>query len=128
MNKFLPVAAIAVLLLSACSSNEPAPAASVSAPVAAVDRTADVTAALDVAGAAAITSAEETEPGRVVISTSIVDPRGDNGSAEAVLAVSICDVVSAMPGVEHVSIMEADGTTFVLFGHPSVPAGACAEV
>lgn len=69
----------------------------------------------------------ETEPGRVTVETSIVDPREDAGSAEALEAVAICEAaVSAGP--THVSVMEADGTHFVLYGHPAYPAGECSEV
>lgn len=77
-----------------------------------------------------VTSAMETEPGRLRINTTVVDPRGPNGSEPARIAVSMCNAAVATFGATypHISIMEADGTHFVLFGHPAVPEGVCTEV
>ncbi|MGP9034897.1 hypothetical protein ACT17S_17730 [Glutamicibacter mysorens] len=84
----------------------------------------------DAAGAAgeAITKAEETEPGRISVETSLVDPRGEDGSAEAKQAIEICEAAAGLDGVTYVSVLEEDGTNWVLFGHPAVPEGECAEV
>ncbi|TFD74644.1 hypothetical protein [Cryobacterium psychrophilum] len=131
MKKLVPVVFAAALLLSACSGTaEPVDTSSgTTAPVATVvDRTADVSAALSPELAAFVTQAEEPETGRINVSTTIVDPRGSNGSADAVTALAICTAVSQLDGIENVSIYEADGTSLVLFGHPSVPAGKCGEV
>lgn len=89
--------------------------------------TADVR---DAAGAAgdAVTKAEESEPGRISVETSLVDPRGEDGSAEARQAIEICEAAAGIEGVTYVSVLEKDGTSWVLFGHPSVPTGKCAEV
>ncbi|MCM3533514.1 hypothetical protein M3693_04650 [Cellulosimicrobium funkei] len=118
------------LTLSACSGDAPdeataAPAtetsteAEASAPV---DRTADAQA---VAGDV-VTKATETEPGRIEVETTIADPRSDAGSAEAQSAIAVCEAVKGL-GAEHVSVLEADGSTFVVAGHPSY-GEACAEV
>lgn len=66
-----------------------------------------------------VTDVEETEPGRWQIHTSIEDPRGDDGtSEEAQQAVAICEKAVEL-GASKVSVMESNGTTFVLYGHPS---------
>lgn len=75
-----------------------------------------------------ITLATETEPGRVVVETSLVDPRGEDGSPVAKTAISICEAVVKMDGVKNVRLMEADGTHWILFGHPMVTEGECGEV
>lgn len=75
----------------------------------------------------AVTAVTQTEPGRISVATSIVDPRGDDGSPEALDAIAICEA-AASTGATYVSVMEADGTHFVLYGHPSYPAGQCTEV
>ncbi|MEV8029053.1 hypothetical protein [Cellulosimicrobium funkei] len=128
---FAPGAILALsLTLSACSGDAPdeataAPAtetsteAEASAPV---DRTADAQA---VAGDV-VTKAIETEPGRIEVETTIADPRSDAGSAEAQSAIAVCEAVKGL-GAEHVSVLEADGSTFVVAGHPSY-GEACAEV
>lgn len=74
-----------------------------------------------------VTKAEETEPGRVVVNTIIVDPRGKNGSPQAMDAIRICQTIVPM-GYEKISIMEKDRTTYVLYNHPDVPNGVCGEV
>lgn len=74
-----------------------------------------------------VTSVAETEPGRIEIQTSIVDPRGTDGSAAAQEALDICRAAVGA-GATYVALFEADGTHFVLFGHPAVPASACSEV
>lgn len=91
------------------------------------DITEEVQTALPEDLAYLVTKAEETEPGRVVVNTDIVDPRGKNGSPQAMEAISICQTIVPM-GYKHISIMEKDRTHFVLYGHPYVPAGECGEI
>ena len=75
-----------------------------------------------------ITSAEETEPGRIEVGTSIVDPRGADGSAPARQALGICQRIrNAHPDAQRITIYEQDGTTFVLYGHPMY-GNTCTEV
>lgn len=74
-----------------------------------------------------VSAVTKTEPGRFEIHTSIVDSRGDDGSPEALEAIAICEAAVGA-GAAYVAVLEADGTHFVLYGHPSVPAGACGEV
>ncbi|WHP18805.1 hypothetical protein [Cellulomonas sp. ES6] len=95
---------------------------------------ADSEAASDAAGVEAalaswstVSAVTETEPGRFEIQTSIVDPRGDDGSPEAQEAIAICQA-AVDAGATYVAVFEADGTHFVLYGHPSAPPGACGEV
>jgi len=80
----------------------------------------------------AVTTATLTEPNRIVAETTITDPRGDNGSPAAHEAIQVCQgVVAYLQGTgvadPKVSVMEADGSTFVLYGHPSYLDG-CTEV
>ncbi|MFJ5962033.1 hypothetical protein [Pseudarthrobacter oxydans] len=148
MNKTLSAlaTAMAALLLAGCSSSalqtaptaaEPAPTASRTAAApesiptssAGVDKTADFkTANANAAWVGQIKSATETEPGRISIDTSVVDPRGADGSEAAKVAIAICESAVALFGPSYVAVKEDDGTHFVLFGHPSVPKGACTEV
>lgn len=131
MKRFFPLAIAATLLLSACSSGAAAPAkpeASIASSAVAVDRTADLQATLSPDTAELVVTAAEPEAGRVNVETTLVDPRGDAGSAEAESALVICEAAAHLDGVTYVSVAEADGTTFVLFGHPSVPEGECGEV
>lgn len=132
----------AVVLLSGCAGAEPQSAETVTVTVTATPEpapTVTVTATptpealpapddIDVAvreASGAVTSAVEVEPGRWTIETSIVDPRVD-GSAEAAEAIEICEA-AVDAGAEYVSVMESDGTTFVLYGHPSY-GNTCTEV
>lgn len=97
----------------------------------------DRTAALRKAGqgepwADRITAAVETEPGRIQVDTNLVDPRGDDGSPPARMAIEICEAaVSLMKsqGVKEprVNVMEKDGTHWVLHNHPSYPE-PCTEI
>lgn len=69
-----------------------------------------------------VTGVQETEPGRWVINTAIVDPRGDDGtSAEAQEAIAICKKAVEL-GATNVAVMESNGSSFVLYGHPSYGA------
>lgn len=118
------------LLLAGCSApaEEPAPsspeAASATSEPPAVDRTAEVQ---KVAGDHVL-KAEETDPGRIVVETDLVDPRGEDGSPAAQQAIAVCEAVVQLGDVEHVSLMEKDGTSWILYGHPAVPKGECGEV
>lgn len=93
------------------------------------DKTSDFTTAnASAAWKGQIKSVVETEPGRITIETTIVDPRGTDGSKEAKVATEICESAVSLFGPSYVAVKENDGTHFVLFGHPSVPKGTCAEV
>lgn len=93
------------------------------------DKTADFTTAnANAPWVGQIKSVTETKPGRIRVDTSVVDPRGANGSEAAVTAIAICESTVALFGPSYVTVLEDDGTNFVLFGHPSVPKGACTEV
>lgn len=134
MKRSLALISVAGILLTGCSSaDEPEVAPSVApspSETAAKDDSKDVTAELKkLAGtnADAITLAEETEPGRISVKTTLVDPRTD-GSAEAKEATAICEAATELDSVTYVSVLEEDGTSWVLYGHPAVPKGECAEV
>ncbi|MCU1419882.1 MAG: hypothetical protein JWR57_1051 [Mycetocola sp.] len=129
MNRVALVAVpLAFLLLAGCTAAPASDASDASSDsFAAVDRTGDLAEVL-VETASYVEKATETEPGRLVIETKIVDPRGDDNSVEAATTVAICNAAVSLGGIDHVSVMEADGTSFVLFGHPSVPEGTCTEV
>lgn len=73
-----------------------------------------------------VTGVESPEEGRVHISTDLVDPRTDD-SPEAAQAVEICEAAVGVDGVTYVALTEADGTNWVLYGHPAVPEGECTE-
>lgn len=76
-----------------------------------------------------VTTAIETEPGRVTVETTLVDPRGDDGSPEAETAIAICEAAVALDStITNVTVAEQDGTSWILFGHPLVPVGECGEV
>lgn len=99
-----------------------------------VDVTQDLLAAVDgQPWSEVVTKATQTEPGRVEVLTTIVDPRGGtSGTPEAQQAIQICNGTVAWlqsQGVSEpkVSVMESDGTSYVLYGHPSYPGG-CTEV
>ncbi|MGX1160755.1 hypothetical protein FBY31_0875 [Arthrobacter sp. SLBN-100] len=62
-----------------------------------------------------IKSATEPEPGRISIDTSVVDPRGADGSEAAKTATAICESAVALFGPSYVEVKEDDGTHFVLF-------------
>lgn len=140
------IASAVSLLLCGCSASAPqatsepststqiasqaaAPPSSVPSTTYSRDKTADFkTAKKNAPWLSAIKSVAETEPGRIRVETKLVDPRGASGGEEAKSAVAICESVVTLFGPKYVSILEDDGTTSVLFGHPSVPSGACAEV
>lgn len=118
-----------LLALAACSSGpsttDPAPAPT-STDAAAAPTSVDRTAELQQVAGDQVLKAVETEPGRIEVSTSIVDPRGDDGSAEAQAAIAICQAAVGL-GATYVSVLEEDGSTFVLYGHPTY-GDVCTEV
>ncbi|UKA77333.1 hypothetical protein [Arthrobacter sp. FW306-07-I] len=142
------VGAAVVTLLCGCSASDPQKASNAATPAQTVasqaaappgpiasvnnggrDKTADFkTAKKNAPWLGKIKSVTETEPGKIRIETSLVDPRGADGSEEAKSAITICESVVSLFGPSYISVLENDGTTFVLFGHPTVPSGACAEV
>lgn len=132
------VAALTLLALAACSPTPtptPAPTVTVAvtaAPTPAPTVTVYATPTAAAAGSTSderlaalrtisqqVTGVEETEPGRWVVHTSIVDPRGDDGtSPEAIAALSICQKAVNL-GATKVTVTESDDSTFALYGHPS---------
>jgi type IV pilus biogenesis protein CpaD/CtpE len=152
MKRFaLPL--LALLLLAGCASSEPTTAAPTATsipeatatptPIATPSPTptaeqadaapapADVTSQVRDASPSLesyVKTATSPEAGRITVETSLIDPRGEAGSPEAVLALQLCsDVVANMSGVSYVSIMEDDGSSWVLYGHPSY-GNTCTEV
>lgn len=144
---FVFVAATLALLLTGCSPSALQNASSAAAPTRATvsqaavapesipsttnsrDKTADFkTAKKDAPWLDMIKTVTETEPGRISVQTSLLDRRGAEGSEESRTAIAICESVVTLFGPSYVSVLENDGTNFVLFGHPSVPTGACTEV
>ncbi|MGY1609609.1 hypothetical protein [Geodermatophilus sp. SYSU D00700] len=112
----------------------PAPSGGEAPPVAEVgDVTEELrTAAGGAVWGAAIVSAERTEPGRVAVRTSLVDPGSGAGSPEAQQAVAVCEgTVAWLQGHgiadPYVDVQDAGGTSLVLHGHPDLPAGECTE-
>jgi hypothetical protein len=117
----------AALALSGCSTDAaPEPIASAPAESAPAAESEIATAAQALVGGS-VTAVTETEPGRLQLDTTIVDPRGEAGSLEALEALDLCEQAKAIPGVTYVSVMEADGTSFVLASHPSY-GDSCMEV
>ena len=84
---------------------------------------------------ATIVEAVRTEPQRLEVQTTIVDPRGDNGSPAALQALEVCRAAVLILTEEgatapYVRVLEEDGTTFALYTStpaPLVPTGECAE-
>lgn len=123
------------LALAGCSSGPAeiaptasAPAAESMAPAASEPASASVdrTEELRQLAGDEVVRAEEVEPGRITVETSITDPRTGEGSTEAVAAIAICEAAVSL-GATYVSVLEADGTSFVLYGHPSY-GPTCTEV
>lgn len=92
-----------------------------------VDVTQEIKALLPDDISPLIKDAIVSEPGKIQVETSIVDPRGKNGSPQAEQAISICTTI-VKKGYEYIAIMENDGTHYVVFGHPAYPAGQCSEI
>jgi hypothetical protein len=124
----LPILALLLAAgLSGCSTAA-APEATTTAPTSAAPvAESEISTAAQALVGGSVTAATETEPGRVQLDTTIVDPRGDDGSPEALEALDLCEQAKAITGVTHVSVMEADGTHFVLAGHPTYGED-CTEV
>jgi hypothetical protein len=84
-----------------------------------------------------VVTAQQTEENRIVITTLITDPRGEDGSVAALHAIAICESAVAVleaDGVEMpaVSVMESDDTTFVMYTEQDpapagMTAGQCTE-
>lgn len=133
MKKVLAGLALA-LVLTSCSAEAPAPievtdaTATAEKPAASNDLTKTVKALLGKPDSDVVTSAIEEEPGRIIVETTLVDPRGKDGSTEAKRALAICEMLAEKNDVDYVSIKESDGTNWVLYGHPMVPKGECGEV
>jgi hypothetical protein len=128
------------LTITACGGGDSKDAEAASTTASATDptvNTADVTNEVRASASGAawtdtITTATLTEPGRITAETTITDPRGADGSPAAQQAIQVCEgVVAYLQGTgvaePKVSVMESDGSTFVLYGHPSYPGG-CIEV
>jgi len=74
-----------------------------------------------------VESATETQPGRVEILTGLEDPGGGyEGSMEAQVAIEICEATVAL-GATNVVVQESNGSSWILYGHPSV-GDVCTEV
>lgn len=86
----------------------------------------DVTAQMQEAAGDVVTAATQIEESRIEVETTIADPRTGAGSAEAQRAIAVCEAALSL-GVTKVSVFEADGTTFVVAGHPAY-GEACTEV
>lgn len=74
--------------------------------------------------AANVTDVQVPEPNRIIIQTDLEDP-GRNTAPETLHARSLCEAAARVEGIEHVSVLEDDGTTWILYGHPAGPAGEC---
>ena len=146
MKRFaLPL--VAALVLAGCSAPQPVddvdpqagtsasspsakPTASTPTPAPVTSTGLDVTAEVKAVSPSVesyVVSGTVTEPGRITVGTTLVDPRGENGSPEALLAIQLCDDVVSLGGISNVSIMENDGSSWVLYGHPSY-GNVCTEV
>lgn len=107
-----------------------------SAPIASVktvDRLADLKKANSDSGwLGDVKTVEQSSADRLDIETSIVDPRGSDGSPAAKEATRVCRAAVRLlksEGVKKpsVSVKEDDGTTFVILSYPGYPDG-CTEV
>jgi hypothetical protein len=134
MKRILSGVALALVLAGCSTESAPAPAETTApappaatTPAASNDLTDTVKTLADKDGEV-ITSAIEEEPGRIVVETTLVDPRGKDGSPEAKRALAICEMLASKDDVNYVNIKESDGTSWVLFGHPMVTEGECGEV
>ena len=109
MSRFRTPALILALVFSGglvgCSSEpDPVPPATASSTASEVDRTADV----QKAAGDRVTRAVESGPGRFEVETTIVDPRGGEGSGEAEAAIAICTSVVEL-GATYVRLLEQEG-------------------
>ena len=129
MRKMTLGLAVVVALLAGCGSTPDTPEetpTTTAATTAEVDRTSDLQAAID--NPEVVTKAVETEHGRLTIETSIVDDREDGGD-DATQAITICEAGKALLDAPepYVAVMEDDGTSFVIAGHPAYGA-ECTEI
>ena len=130
MKKLAPAAVAALALaLTSCAATESQPAESSPTSAAVSSPTSELAGAVSAALAddPHVTGVESSENGRVEVSTDLTDPRSDN-RAEAGQAMAICEAAAEVEGVDYVNVTESDGTSWVLYGHPSYPAGECTEV
>lgn len=131
------LAATAVLALSGCGDSTSSDDETMGAPSSPATATATAEPTEDLAPAVLeemgsdadwTTAVEETEPGRIEISTNLVDDREDGADSDAARAVTLCNDAVRVDGVEYVAVFEADGTNWILYGHPMVPEGECGEI
>lgn len=130
MKKLAPAAVAALALsLTSCAGTQPQPAASSPTTAAASSSSSDLAGAVSAALAddPHVTGVESPEDGRVEVSTDLTDPRTED-SAEAGQALAICEAAAEVDGVDYVNVIESDGTSWVLYGHPAHPEGECTEV
>jgi glucose/arabinose dehydrogenase len=141
MLRKLPALAVLLVVLTGCAA-QPGPASTSATatqeatPTASPSPTQEATpipeatdwlAGLQAAGAAgAVTVVESSEPGTVLVETTIVDPRVEGETPERVEANRICRALVDL-GAQQVRIYESDGTTFMVYGHPSY-GNVCIEV
>lgn len=132
MRRLITLAGVplfAVLTLTGCSppAADPVSTASTEPTDTPADATSTVQTAVGDTLAPLVLAATRTPAGRIEVTTSLIDPRSD-GSQEGLDAVAICETLAALEGVTYVNVLEVDGTTFAVFGHPSFPRGKCSEV
>ncbi|MEB0303802.1 hypothetical protein QN345_00415 [Cryobacterium sp. 10I1] len=124
----LPIILLASLALTGCSTaSSPATTPASAAQPTGTDRTAELRSTLSADLAQFLTSAVEVEPGRITVATTVIDPRSGKGGAAAQAAIAICQSAVALTGTTYVSVQESDGSTFVLYGHPTY-GNTCTEV
>lgn len=116
---------IAASAMSEEATPSPTPTPTATPPVISLPPVDDRVAALRTV-APGVTAVEETEPGRWEIKTNLTDPRSGPSSPEAQSAIAACEKAVEL-GASKVSVMEADGSTFVVFGHPSF-GDVCTEI
>jgi ethanolamine ammonia-lyase small subunit len=131
MRTLATTPALAAVLTAGCSSGS-----AVEDPPASADDV-DVTEDLQAAAggeswAQLITEATRSEADRLEVRTTVVDPRAAGSPDTGRPAIDICSAAvqwlqAQGAGHPDVTVMEADGSTDVVFGHPSYPGG-CTEV
>jgi len=143
----ISLALVAVLALAGCaaepeppptattpSSSEPTPADTPSeSPTPTPTPTAEAAgtdwrALLVAQGYTTVESVTEREPGWPEIQTGIEDPGGGViGSLEAQVAIEICNAAVAL-GATRVTVLDIDGSSWILYGHPAYGGNVCTEV
>ncbi len=136
------VCALTVLAVAGCSSPQSAPDTGAAAPsVISVPAapSASATFATDLAGPVnealsnvdTVSGIEQTGSASVQVNTTIVDPRGEDGSAEAAEALAVCETAAAaVDGIQSLTVNEADGTGLALYRTDAGtlgPSGECFE-